>query len=167
MDGWALVAAAGLMGLAGLPHCAAMCAAPCAAVAGRGPAGQPLFQAARLLGYGAAGAVAAAGVGMLREGLAFSPALRPLWTLLHLAALILAEEFKSNPCQSSGCVRGDEHAVRVFESLTTEELLTLSIDEMAERFNARRIVRYPGSGHWLPVVESRKVAMEAAAFFAA
>jgi sulfite exporter TauE/SafE len=87
MDGWALVAAAGLMGVAGLPHCAAMCAAPCAAVAGRGPAGQPLFQAARLLGYGAAGAVAAAGVGALREGLSFSPALRPLWTLLHLAAL--------------------------------------------------------------------------------
>ena len=39
--------------------------------------------------------------------------------------------------------------------------------EMAEHFNARRIIRYPGSGHWLPVVEARKVATEAAAFFAA
>ncbi len=37
MEGWSLVAAAGLMGLAGLPHCAAMCAAPCTAAAGRGP----------------------------------------------------------------------------------------------------------------------------------
>lgn len=87
MEGLSLVAAAALMGLAGLPHCAAMCAAPCAAVAGRGPGGQPVFQLARLAGYAAAGAVAAAGVGALREGLAFSPALRPLWTLLHLAAL--------------------------------------------------------------------------------
>jgi uncharacterized protein len=87
MDGWALIAAAGVMGLAGLPHCVAMCAAPCAAVAGRGAASQPLFQAARVAGYAAAGAVAAASVGALREGLAFAPLLRPLWTLLHLAAL--------------------------------------------------------------------------------
>jgi sulfite exporter TauE/SafE len=87
MEGWSLVAAAGLMGLAGLPHCAAMCAAPCAAVAGRGPAAQPLFQVGRVAGYAAAGALAAASVGALREGLAWSPVLRPLWTLLHLAAL--------------------------------------------------------------------------------
>jgi hypothetical protein len=87
MDGWALVAAAALMGLAGLPHCAAMCAAPCAAVAGRGAASQPLFQLARVGGYAAAGALAAAGVGALRDVLALAPVLRPLWTLLHLAAL--------------------------------------------------------------------------------
>ena len=87
MEGWSLVAAAGLMGLAGLPHCAAMCAAPCAAAAGRGAAAQPLFQVARVAGYAAAGALAAASVGWLREGLAWSPVLRPLWTLLHLAAL--------------------------------------------------------------------------------
>jgi len=60
MEGWSLVAAAGLMGLAGLPHCAAMCAAPCAAAAGRGAAAQPLFQVARVTGYAAAGALAAA-----------------------------------------------------------------------------------------------------------
>lgn len=87
MESWSLVLAAGLMGLAGLPHCAAMCAAPCLAAAGRGPAAQPLFQAARVAGYAAAGAVAAASVGALRDGLAWSPVLRPLWTLLHLAAL--------------------------------------------------------------------------------
>jgi uncharacterized protein len=87
MTGEALIAAAGLMGLAGLPHCVAMCAAPCAAVAGRGAAAQPLFQFGRVAGYAAAGAVAAASVGALREGLAWSPMLRPLWTLLHLAAL--------------------------------------------------------------------------------
>jgi uncharacterized protein len=42
---------------------------------------------ARVAGYAAAGAVAALGVGLLREGLAWSPLLRPLWTLLHLIAL--------------------------------------------------------------------------------
>jgi sulfite exporter TauE/SafE len=87
MTEWSLVAAAGLMGLAGLPHCAAMCAAPCAAVAGRASLSQVAFQAARIAGYASAGAVAAASVAALRDGLAFAPALRPLWTLLHLAAL--------------------------------------------------------------------------------
>jgi hypothetical protein len=88
MQQGSLVAAAALMGLAGLPHCLAMCAAPCAAVTGGGKsAAQIAFQSARLAGYAAAGAVAAWSVGALREGLAFAPALRPLWTLLHLAAL--------------------------------------------------------------------------------
>jgi uncharacterized protein len=87
MAEWPLVAAAGLMGLAGLPHCAAMCAAPCAAVAGPTPLSQALFQTARVAGYAAAGAVAAASVTALREGLAYSPVLHPLWTLLHLLAL--------------------------------------------------------------------------------
>ena len=87
MESWSLVAAAALIGLAGLPHCAAMCAAPCAAVAHGGALSQPLFQGARIAGYTAAGAVAAASVAALREGLAWSPVLRPLWTLLHLSAL--------------------------------------------------------------------------------
>ena len=87
MDGVALIAAAALMGLAGLPHCAAMCAAPCAALTRGNGVSQVLFQSARIGGYAAAGAVAVAGVGALRDGLAFAPALRPLWTLLHLAAL--------------------------------------------------------------------------------
>jgi uncharacterized protein len=89
MDAWPLVAAAALMGLAGLPHCVAMCAAPCAAVAGRGAVSQPLFHTARVAGYAVGGALAAASVGALREGLAFAPLLRPLWTLLHMAALAL------------------------------------------------------------------------------
>lgn len=83
----ALVGAAALMGLAGLPHCAAMCAAPCAAVTRGAAPRQWLFQVSRVLGYAAAGALAAASVGALRDGLALTPALRPLWTLLHLFAL--------------------------------------------------------------------------------
>jgi sulfite exporter TauE/SafE len=86
MQELALISAAALMGVAGLPHCAAMCAAPCTALT-RGAGSQPVFQVARVAGYAAAGAVAAWSVGALRDGLAWSPALRPLWSLLHLAAL--------------------------------------------------------------------------------
>jgi uncharacterized protein len=84
----ALIGGAAALGLASVPHCAAMCAAPCAAVAGRG-AGQVWFQAARLAGYAGAGAVAAASVGAANALAQFSPALRPLWLLLHGALLVL------------------------------------------------------------------------------
>lgn len=90
MDATGLILAAGLMGLAGTPHCAAMCAAPCTAVTqGAGRAAAPLFHLGRVAGYAAAGAVAASSVGMLQQWLGVVPALRPLWTLLHLAALAL------------------------------------------------------------------------------
>lgn len=92
MAAWGLVTAAGLMGLAGAPHCAAMCAAPCAAAlrgCGRPSVAQPTFQLGRLLGYTTAGAVVASAVGALPHWAAWTPALQPLWTLLHLAALAL------------------------------------------------------------------------------
>lgn len=88
-----LWATALLMGLVGGPHCIAMCGAACAAV---GQAGKPRstralmsFHAGRLLGYSAMGALAAAsmqGVGWLSTQ---SAALRPAWTLLHVAAVAL------------------------------------------------------------------------------
>jgi sulfite exporter TauE/SafE len=86
----ALIASAALLGLAGAPHCALMCSAPCAAAIGQGgrPAGIA-FHLARMGGYAAAGALMAASVGALASWSQFSPALRPLWTLLHAAALVL------------------------------------------------------------------------------
>jgi sulfite exporter TauE/SafE len=92
MDAGALILTAGLMGLAGTPHCAVMCAAPCTAATracGTGRAVRPAFHAGRLAGYAAAGAVAASSVGALQQWLGAVPALRPLWTLLHVAALAL------------------------------------------------------------------------------
>jgi uncharacterized protein len=84
----ALIGSAALLGLAGTPHCAVMCGAACTAAAGPGGARASLtFQATRLLGYAAAGAVVAVGVGALASLAQISPALRPLWTLLHAAAL--------------------------------------------------------------------------------
>lgn len=53
----ALIASATLMGLAGTPHCAAMCSAPCTLAAGPRPA---RLLAGRLLGYTAGGAIVAA-----------------------------------------------------------------------------------------------------------
>jgi sulfite exporter TauE/SafE len=84
------LALAGLaLGAAASPHCAAMCGAPCAALTAgcrRNAAG---FHLGRLLGYMAGGAVAAGSVAALGVWSQAAPALRPVWTLLHLALLAL------------------------------------------------------------------------------
>lgn len=83
----ALIASAALLGLAGTPHCAAMCGAPCAALTGGRARGSMLaFQGARMLSYALGGAVAASSMGALASLSQISPALRPLWTLLHALA---------------------------------------------------------------------------------
>jgi sulfite exporter TauE/SafE len=85
-----LIASATLLGLAGAPHCTAMCSAPCAAAVGNGGARAQLsFHAARLLGYAGVGAVAASSVAALAGWSQFTPALRPLWVLLQAGALAL------------------------------------------------------------------------------
>ena len=88
---FALLFSAMALGLAGIPHCAAMCAAPCAALTGRGVGGPAAwaFHGARLVSYALAGAIAAASVGALAGLAQWSPMIRPLWTLLHAAALTL------------------------------------------------------------------------------
>jgi sulfite exporter TauE/SafE len=86
-----LAGAALLMGLAGGPHCAAMCGAACAGIArvGARPAWQGMaqFQAGRLAGYALAGAVAAQAVQGFAWMAEHTTALRPVWTLFHLAVL--------------------------------------------------------------------------------
>ena len=81
------------MGLAGGPHCIAMCGAACA---GMGQAAAPrsgraiaLFQAGRLVGYSALGALAAASMQGLGWLTVHSAALRPVWTMVHVAAVLL------------------------------------------------------------------------------
>jgi uncharacterized protein len=82
-----------LMGLVGGPHCVVMCGAACAGIgqaAGeRKNSAMWTFQVGRVLGYSALGGVAAAsmqGVGWLSSQ---AVALRPVWTLLHVAAMLL------------------------------------------------------------------------------
>lgn len=81
------------MGLAGGPHCIAMCGAACAGIgkaAGeRGSSALWTFQLGRLAGYSALGAVAAAslqGLGWLTTQTAV---MRPVWTMFHVAAMLL------------------------------------------------------------------------------
>jgi sulfite exporter TauE/SafE len=82
-----------LMGLAGGPHCVAMCGAACAGIAQASGARRQTalwsFQLGRLLGYALLGALAAASVQALGWLTVQSAALRPLWSLLHVAAMAL------------------------------------------------------------------------------
>jgi uncharacterized protein len=83
-----------LMGLASSPHCVAMCSSVCAGAARACGGEQPqrammALQAGRLLGYAAVGAAAAASVSALGAWSSSTPALRPLWSAFHLAALWL------------------------------------------------------------------------------
>ncbi|HYW58041.1 MAG TPA: sulfite exporter TauE/SafE family protein [Polaromonas sp.] len=83
-----------LMGLVGGPHCLAMCGAACAGIGRSASAGQGtralwIFQFGRLAGYSALGGLAAASM----QGLGWlsiqSAALRPVWTLFHVAAALM------------------------------------------------------------------------------
>lgn len=88
-----LTVSALVMGLVGGPHCVVMCGAACAGIA---RAAEPRstwalwqFQIFRLLGYSALGAV----VGGSVQGLAWlgqhTAVLRPVWTMMHVAAWVL------------------------------------------------------------------------------
>jgi uncharacterized protein len=82
-----------VMGVVGGPHCVAMCGAACAGISRA--AGQQgaralwTFQASRMLGYALMGAFAAGSV----QGLAWlgtnTSVIRPVWTIFHVAALLL------------------------------------------------------------------------------
>jgi sulfite exporter TauE/SafE len=86
----ALALSALMLGLAGAPHCAVMCGAACGSVIRPGHTGTWIgFHLARLTGYAFAGAAAASSVGALSIWSQYTPALRPLWTLAHAAALML------------------------------------------------------------------------------
>ena len=82
-----------LMGLAGGPHCAAMCGAACGGLGRLASARRPWLgmlqlQAGRLVGYSLAGALAAWAVDNLAWLARQSTALQPLWTLFHVAVLV-------------------------------------------------------------------------------
>jgi sulfite exporter TauE/SafE len=81
------------MGLVGGPHCVAMCGAACAgigrAAGDRSTSALLTFQISRMLGYALFGALAAGSV----QGLAWlggqTAVLRPVWTMFHVAVLLL------------------------------------------------------------------------------
>jgi sulfite exporter TauE/SafE len=82
-----------VMGVVGGPHCIAMCGAACAGI-GHAAGAQKnsamwSFQIGRIFGYSALGALAAASVQGLGWLTVQSAALRPVWTLFHVATLML------------------------------------------------------------------------------
>ncbi|QDL54818.1 sulfite exporter TauE/SafE family protein [Rhodoferax aquaticus] len=82
-----------VMGVVGGPHCVAMCGAACAGI-GQFSAARPartilLFQLGRVVGYSGLGALSAASLQGLGWLTVHSAALRPVWTLFHIAALVL------------------------------------------------------------------------------
>ena len=90
----ALAASALFMGLTGSLHCASMCGPAFGATAARsapgGLAGTTLsMHAGRLLSYSAAGALVASSTSALGTLQAAGPLLRPVWTLIHVAAIAL------------------------------------------------------------------------------
>jgi len=88
-----LIGAGLLMGLAGSPHCALMCGAPCAAVVRAWGGARPAralwaWHLGRVLAYAAAGALSAASVGVVAQWSGASAVLRPMWTMLEAAVFI-------------------------------------------------------------------------------
>jgi len=82
-----------VMGLVGGPHCVAMCGGACA---GMGQAAGPnrnaaliTFQLGRVLGYALLGALAAASMQGLGWLTVQSAVLRPVWSMVHVVALVL------------------------------------------------------------------------------
>lgn len=82
-----------IMGLAGGPHCISMCGAACAGIGqAAGPnktSAMGLFQVGRVLGYSALGSLAAASLQGLGWLTVQSAALRPIWTMFHVATFLL------------------------------------------------------------------------------
>lgn len=82
-----------LMGLVGGPHCVAMCGAACTGIAqAAGPRKNSalwIFQCGRIAGYSALGGLAAASLQGLGWLTIQSAALRPVWSLFHVAAFFL------------------------------------------------------------------------------
>ena len=82
-----LMITAFLMGLAGIPHCTAMCGTACAAALPRGLSGWTLL--GRALGYAALGAVAAATAGAIALWGQQVAMLKPVWMMAQLAMVLL------------------------------------------------------------------------------
>ncbi|MEO9102995.1 MAG: sulfite exporter TauE/SafE family protein [Burkholderiaceae bacterium] len=86
----ALLISAWLMGLAGGPHCIAMCGTACAGIGRMGAGGGSRhaawqFQLGRVFGYAVLGAVAAASLDAIGWLSVRSASLRPVWVLFHAA----------------------------------------------------------------------------------
>lgn len=58
--------------------------------------------------------------------------------LLRIAAVILTEEFKTAHCERIGSVSVEQRMIEVFEKMPTEQLVGLSVGELAVKFGCSR-----------------------------
>lgn len=83
-----LVLTSFFMGLAGGPHCIAMCGAPCSGIMqSSGKYGIWQFHFGRLLGYSGLGALAASAIGGVAWLSSQTAALHPVWTFFHVLVM--------------------------------------------------------------------------------
>jgi AraC-like DNA-binding protein len=87
--------------------------------------------------YAASGAVAKKCHRSLDE-IHGQPDLRHSAGLLRVTATVLAGEFKQAQTRPPGYVRIEEHVAKVLEDLTAEDILNLSVNELAEEFSLSR-----------------------------
>lgn len=85
----ALVGAAAVAGLLGSPHCVAMCGAACGGIGGGHRDRAFLFQAGRMTGYAALGAIGALLGGGIQVLAARLPLLTPFWAMFHVAVVVV------------------------------------------------------------------------------
>jgi uncharacterized protein len=82
-----------VMGLAGGPHCIAMCGSACLGIASANKPNSTSalvqFQIGRLLGYSTLGAIAAYSMQTIGAISIQAAALRPLWTMVHVAGALM------------------------------------------------------------------------------
>lgn len=82
-----LLLTAFLMGLAGIPHCTAMCGAACAAAFPKGVSAWTLL--GRAVGYACLGVVAATAAGLVSRWGQQVAMIKPLWMMAQLAMVLL------------------------------------------------------------------------------
>lgn len=82
-----LLVTAFLMGLAGIPHCTAMCGVACAAAFPKGVSAWVLL--GRAIGYACLGVVAATAAGLVSRWGQQVAMLKPLWMMAQLAMVLL------------------------------------------------------------------------------
>ncbi|RYZ09595.1 MAG: sulfite exporter TauE/SafE family protein, partial [Comamonadaceae bacterium] len=115
----ALAASALLMGLAGGPHCVAMCGAACAGVIRiaraepTGVAPSLWLHAGRIGGYAVAGALAATVVGGLGLASEQVAVLRPVWMLLHAFVLAWSRARRGGQGRDAGALDRNAHGRRL------------------------------------------------------
>ena len=117
-----LLAAAALAGLAGSPHCVAMCGAACAGIGGSTVRRGLAFHSGRLAGYALLGAAVATSAGTLQWTMAQVAPLKPFWAMFHVAVLLLGASLVWLGAQPAWLERGSE---RVWRAL---RLRTLGLD---------------------------------------